>query len=174
MYNSYGEHHVNAYILGGMNEKSFPVQRGVGKVSIFQEMVSVTGKMEHVLEWENIKGGGSNLQWVGYWSPSTFPGRDFYFDAYIKFVDQVPDLVPLESCGKYYNDWLADCKADEWCHISERVHCDGEDSSYTIYLAFGAVTRKGQKVKMYGVTLSDGNEYYMFRNETLSFFSIQN
>jgi len=146
---------MNTGTLDATGARAYPVFSGSGRVDLTQEVVPSTGNREFVLEWTNVNGGASSNQWLGFRSTS-FTNQDFIFDAWVQFVGSVPPSsgnYGLKVCGTFYNNFIDRCKPDEWCQISEEVHCNGGDSNHII-LIFDTVTTKGQKVKFSGVFLT--------------------
>ena len=151
---------MNTGTLDATGARAYPVFSGSGRVDLTQEVVPSTGNREFVLEWTNVNGGASSNQWLGFRSTS-FTNQDFIFDAWVQFVGSVPPSsgnYGLKVCGTFYNNFIDRCKPDEWCQISEQVHCNGGDSNHII-LIFDTVTTKGQRVKFSGVFLTSGKSY---------------
>ena len=134
----------------------FPWRDNGGELSIMQEDIPMQGKNERksVITWTKLETGERTRQWLGFRS-SLFRNKDFVFTAWIKFVGEKPPLsrnFGLKVCGKFYNQFLSRCAADEWRFIREDIHCDGGDYN-GILLIFDTVEKKGQQVKMSGVNL---------------------
>ena len=139
---------------GAGNIPSFPVTWGSGVLERNIEQVSVTGRSGTVFKWRNPSGGTRACQWLGFQSNS-FNGKTFLFQAWMKFVGGVPSPSSnfgLKVCGTFYNSAISQCDADEWCRVSERVHCNGGDGNHVI-LIFDTVATAGQVVKIYDVSM---------------------
>ena len=117
-------------------------------------------KMKPVLTWKKLKSGERPRQWLGFRS-SLFRHKGFEFSAWIKFVKEKPptsDNFGLKVCGRFYNQFLSNCTAGEWCLLKEDVYCDGGDYN-SIILIFDSVKEKGQQVKMRDVKLREIGKY---------------
>ena len=123
-----------------------------------QEEITLQGRNETktVFTWTKLESGGRAWQWLGFKS-NLFRNKDFEFTAWINFVGEKPPQSSnfgLKVCGRFYNQFLSTCVADEWCLINESVYCDGGDDNHII-LIFDTVENIGQQVKMCDVNLWD-------------------
>ena len=134
----------------------FPLSINGGKLTLQSEYIAEKSTNESIFTWTKLVNGRKSRQWLGFQS-SEFRNKDLQFNAWIKFVKAKPlesDQFGLKVCGTFYNNFLTQCNADEWCFVEEHVHCNGRDSNHII-LIFNDVLKKGQHVKMFGVTLKE-------------------
>ena len=145
--------------LAGNN--GLPQHYGVGKIWMAQEYVHITGKLEYVLVWENVAGKTGPGQWFGMRSQSN-ANKDLLVRAWIRFVDKVPkpsSNFGLKVCGKFYNNFLSECKVDEWCRIYEIVHCTSGGDGNAIWIIFDTIAHH-QVVQVFAMQIRPGNDSF--------------
>ena len=155
-----GPHHLipasSSAIFMERRQVQFPLETDGGRLSLEKEYVSATNLNETVITWKSLEYGVKTRQWLGFRS-QFFLSKEIWFKALIKFVKRLPkvsDKFGLKVCGCFHNELFSRCAADEWCQISAKAYCNGGDYN-SVILIFDSVAKKGQEIKMTGVTLTE-------------------
>ena len=75
-------------------------------------------------------------QWCG-WRVHAPPSWWVRMSCWIKFIDKVPAPsynFGLKLHGYVCNDWVSECKADQWHFVSATGRCTGGDGSHVILI----------------------------------------
>ena len=66
-------------------------------------------------------------------------------EFWIKFIERIPPTTSdfgLKVFDEFYNDWLEDCKSNEWYHFSKGIQTSDSGKEYSILLTFNSVFAK--------------------------------
>ena len=91
-------------------------------------------------------------QWFG-WQDEIFANQILYISFWIKFVKRKPVyILPTENIGmkvygEVYNDWVRECKVNQWCFVEMELLCRGSGDGNHVKMIFDFIQHK-QKVRI--------------------------
>ena len=88
-------------------------------------------------------------QWLG-WQDRVFANQILHISFWIKFVKRIPvqsENFGMKVYGQVYNDWVRECKVNQWCFVEMEELCRGSGDGNHVIMIFDSINHK-QRVRI--------------------------